>query len=248
MAALQTFLVIAGVTFIVLFLGGGAFFWLYLKTRPKKVTWIAKCYQLGEGVIPEVKDKKGRIISDLQLNDMKPYATDTLERKEIEHGVTIHRLVKQNLSTGAVTADHVDNWGEGKNEVNVLIHKGQATILKKGYDTKTGNAIFRPMPRERIELLKSEIATKKERLNKEKDILQAITPWIVTGILVLGMVAIAYFHSKGLIESSKNNKDAAQLIADADKQRVEREREMLIEVFGQAEQKTQLGIQDGKEP
>jgi hypothetical protein len=57
------------------------------------------------------------------------------------------------------------------------------------------------------------MAIRKDRLQKEKDILQAITPWIVTGICMLGLVAIAYVQINGFIEISDNLKVASEQMA-----------------------------------
>ena len=64
--------------------------------------------------------------------------------------------------------------------------------------------IFDPLPHSRVNLIKSEMAIRKDRLQKEKDVLQAITPWIVAGITVLGLVAVAYVVISGLIKISDN--------------------------------------------
>ena len=200
-------------TIIVSGLGGGAFYLLWLKTRPKKETWTAKIYRLGEGIRdPEVKD--GKVISELRLQDLQPYALDTLEKVEKAPGITIFKLQKLHKTTPAVEGDVVDYWGEGKKEVNVLIHKGQCTLLRRGYHKESGELIFNPLPHSRINLIKSEMAIRKDRLQKEKDIMQAITPWIVTGICMLGLVAIAYTMVSGFVEMSEHFENA---VLDSDK-------------------------------
>lgn len=194
---------LALITLVVTVIGGGAGYIIWLKTRPKKIAWIAKCYQVGEGVRDVTKDDKGnKIDQGYRLNDLIPYMEDVLERTDQDHGITIYKLNKLNISTSAVTADHVEIWGKGRKEVAVLIKNDSATLLKKGYDKISGEVIFQPMTRERIELIKSELSIKKDRLRKEKNVLQAITPWIVAGICMLGLVAIAYLMGEAFIESS----------------------------------------------
>ena len=53
------------------------------------------------------------------------------------------------------------------------------------YDKVTGEAIFSPLSHSRINLIKGEMAIRKDRLHKEKDILQAITPWILQAFVCL---------------------------------------------------------------
>jgi len=201
-------------TFIISVLGGGIGYLIYLKTRPKKITWRAKCYQVGAGIREIETDSKGNPINKLKLKDLKPYTTDLLERIEKRHGIVVYRLKKLNMTTNAVTADMVEVWSMKNKSVDVLIEGSTAVVLTKGYDTESANKIFKPMPRERIELIKSEISIKKDRLKKEKDILQAITPWIVAGIMALSLVAMFYVGSEAYVKSSENIQEAQHYAAD----------------------------------
>jgi hypothetical protein len=194
---------------VITLVGGGMGYLLWLKTRPKKETWFAKVYQLSDGVRP-ARTSDGTIVGDLKLQDLRAYTQDVLEKVEKEKGIVVYRLQGLNKATPAVEGDVVENWGNGRREVSVLLHKGGCTLLKKGYDKQSGEAIFDPLPHSRINMIKSEMATRKDRLQKEKDILQAITPWIVTGICMLGLVAIAYVQINGFIEVSDNNLEAAK--------------------------------------
>lgn len=195
----------------ILCIGGGGGFLLWLITRPKKMTWLARVYQLGEGIKPPVKNEKGEIISNLKLCDLKPYCRDVIEKLERAKGITIYRLQMLNKVTPAVTQDCVDYWGPKDKEVMVLVEGDTCTILKKGFDKEAG-IIFSPMPHDRSNMIREEMAIADERIKKPMDILQAITPWIVTGICIIGLVAIAYFEGQAWIESSKNIKEG-QIIA-----------------------------------
>ena len=165
--------------FIVVAMGGGIGYFLWIKSRPKKESWIAKVYQLGEGIRPPQLNDKGEIVSDLKLQDLRPYRTDTLEKVEKGTGITVYRLVTMNKVTPAVTSDVVEYWGEGKREVSILLHEDGCTLLKKGYDKVTGEAIFNPLSHSRINLIKGETAIRKDRLQKEKDIHKAIHLYIL---------------------------------------------------------------------
>ena len=63
-------------------------------------------------------------------------------------------------------------------------------------------------------MIKGEMAIRKDRLRKEKDILQAITPWIVAGICMLGLITIVYMTVDGYVEISENNERAAKYQSD----------------------------------
>jgi len=188
---------------IVLGLGGGGFYLLWLKTRPKKETWTAKVYHLSESIRDPTRNKKGEVISKLSLNDIKPYAFDILEKIERKNQ-TVYRLQKLNKPTPPVEGDVIEYWGKGRKEVAVLIDKGNCSLMKKGYDKVTGDLVFEPMPISRINLMKSEMALRKDRQQANKDILQAITPWIVTGICMMSIIGIAYITITGYIEISEN--------------------------------------------
>lgn len=201
-------------TLVVSGVGGGVGFWIWYLTRPKKITWKARCYQIGDGVKPIIKDKTGKIISDLKLTDLKPYATDVLEKTIRGHGRTIFRLQKLNITTPEVTADCVEYWGENNKIVDILIDGENATILKKGYDKRTGTEIFRPMRQDRINTITENMLLKKDRLTKEKDILTAITPWVVTGMAVIGLVLITYIIGNALLKISEVNSEGLNKIAE----------------------------------
>ena len=101
---------------------GGLGYWLWLKTRPKKETWNAKIFQLGEGVRPpKVDPKTGQILSDLQLQDLIPYAKDIIEKIVKQPGIIIYRLQKLNKVTPAIESNIVEHWGDHDNEVSCLL-------------------------------------------------------------------------------------------------------------------------------
>lgn len=227
-------------TLIVAIIGGAIGYWVWLKTRTPKETWSAKVYQLGEGVREPKLDDDGNIISELKLQDLKPYARDVLEKVEKAHGIVVYRLQKLNKSTPAVEGDVAEYWGEGYKEVAVLYQKSGCTLLKKGYDKKTGEIIFDPLPYSRINLIKNEMAIRKDRLQSEKDILQAITPWIVTGICMLGLLALGYILISGFIEMSEKLENAEKIRAETTKLQID----AYIKVQEAMRQTTQIASSD----
>lgn len=216
-------------TVIITVVGGGGGYLLWLKTRPAKISWIARCYQVGDGtklVKHQTKDKTFSI----KMSDLIPYIEDRLERIEVDHGITHYKLARLNMTTNAVTADMVEVWGRGKKEVNVLVEGDTATLMKRSYDKVTGQKVFTPMPRERIELIKSEIAIKKDRLTREKDILQAITPWVVAGICMIGLIGITYFMTNSSLKNQEIISKSQDYAADKMVQATEIHREGLREI------------------
>ncbi len=194
------------ITSIVVIVGGGGGYLFWILTRPKKRTWNAKIYQLGRGVSEPKKDKKGNITSNLKLLDLIPYAKDILQKVDKEHGTTFYQLRKLKKTTPAPEDGTVEYWGKGFKEVSVLYSKDGCTLLKKGYDKVTGEEVFDPLPHSRVNIIKGEMGLRKNRLHEKKDILEAISPWIVAGIVIMGLIGIAYIQSEAYIKVSENLK------------------------------------------
>ena len=206
-------LILVGIVVGICIVGGGGAYFLWVITRPKKITWNAEVYQLGGGIKPPVRDRAGRIISDVKLSDLRPYTKDVIEKIDKEPGIVIYRLQKLNKVVPAVTSDCVDYWGEKNKKVAILMDGDTCTILKKGYNRDVG-MIFEPMPHSRINMLKGEIAIRKDRLRKEKDILQAITPWIITGICMVALIGLAYVMGATYTKISENLKESLEYQSD----------------------------------
>lgn len=222
-------LVITIVTIFVV--GGGGFLWLWIKMQPKKIYWHAICYTVGEGIKKIERDKHGNSIQPFELKDLMPYHEDVLVKEEKAHGITLFRLKGLNLTTNPVTGDVVQIWKE-KKVVHVLIEKEQATLLRIGYDDKSGQAVFKPMPRERIEMLSNQIVIKKERYQSNKDTLTKITPFIVAGIWILGLVAGTYFLANGWIKAADTNAEGNEALAKATIKASENYRDALRSISG----------------
>lgn len=197
---------------VVLGIGGGIGYWIYIASRPKKMTWDAHVYQLGDGVVSPPKDSDGKIIADYRLSDLRPYAIDVAEKIDKKDGSTRYWLQKLKKAIPVVTADCVEKWGE-KKWVRVLLEEDTCTLIKAGYDRKTGAQIFRPLPHDRITMINTEYDERKTRIEAAGDILSKITPWIVAGIAILGLVMMTYFQVQGMVKISENNLEAAKIIS-----------------------------------
>ena len=201
------------VVMIVIGLGGGSAYILFLLSRPKKMTWNADVFQLSEGVKPPIKDKKGNVISEIKLNDIRPYCKDIIEKVDRGPGVVIYWLKKLKKSVDEVTSEYVDYWGPKDKKVTVLLDGETATLLKKGYNKKSGDMIFNPMPSSRINLINAQQTMRKDRQKQKKDILSAIMTAVGIGIAIVGLIAIVWVQVQGSIEISENNKATADMLS-----------------------------------
>jgi len=136
-----------------------------------------------------------------------------------------------------VEAKYVEYWGEKRKIIHILLDKGTPVFLEKGYDKETAKKIYTPIPSDTINLIKSEIIERKNKLEKEKDILQAITPWVVAGICILGMVAVSYVMITGFIEVSENIKIGQIAAAESLGNRVQQNTEQKEVSLGPAQPK-----------
>jgi hypothetical protein len=203
------------ISFVLFSIGGGIGWFLWYKAKPKARTWIARCYTLSEGIQNRrVLEKKRATNYNIKLKDLKPYTIDTL-KKITGKTDTIYKLVKQNLTTGAVTADMVDYWGKDKREVNVLISGDTATLMKKSFDYELGEIIFRPMDRERIEMIKSEMAVQTARYEETKGLLASVLPWVAVGFIAMALVATAYFQADVWIKTGDKMTEISLGVAPA---------------------------------
>jgi len=211
---LANILAVVIATAVVTIVGGGIGYLIWLKTRPKKQTWTAWVYQPSKGIKPFLRDKEGNKIREVKLRDLRPYIKDVIERTERDNGVVIYRLQKLNKIVPQVTAEVVELWGKNK-IVRVVMEGDMFTLLEAGYHKDTRKLIFKPMPHDRINMMVSEMIIRKDRLKPHKDILQAITPWVVTGIAMMGLVAIAYFIIDGSIKINTQNVQAQERTASS---------------------------------
>lgn len=207
-------IIVALVIFVILAIGGGIGFWIWIVSRPKKMTWQAQVYQIGDGVIKyqKIKDK---YVRGYKLRELKPYTTDIIEKINKKSGATHYWLQKLKKPTPAVTADCVEVWGEKKKVVRVLLEGDSCTLLKSGYDSKIGSYLFRPMPHDRINMIKTEISERKARIEDTKDILTAITPFVVVGIAILGLVAMTYFIAQAGVKVASTLENLQEESKDA---------------------------------
>ena len=195
-------------------IGGGVGFGIWYFTRPKKMIWSARIYTISE-THKTLYDLDGNP-KNITLNDLRPFTTDILEKINLEHGREIYRLQKLGKTTPAVDSGHIENWGTQK-EVKVLLYNNSCTLLTSGYD-KDGTIVFNPVPYDTQNMVRNEISSRKAKLHKEKDILEAIAPYITIGISMIFLFGVIYFIINSMVDI---NRDLVQQQADFDKMQIE---------------------------
>jgi len=233
---------IIAITFIVSSLGIGGGYLLWLKTRPHKETWRAKVYKLSEGV-RDVKIEDGKIVSNIKLNDLQEHFIDIAERVNPEPGITVYRLQKRNKAIPNVTTEAVERWGDIR-EINLVEVQGSYYLLKKGFESKSGEAIFSPMKVDDLNMTESEMMVRKKRYKKEKDILEAISPWIVTALLCLTLIAITYMIIDGYTTITEKFNEGVEKMSSA----LDRAGENAKVIAGTSEAKVIPKAEPGKKP
>lgn len=197
-------IIILVVVIVIVLIGGGLAAWFFLGSRTPKLHWKAQIYQLGDGFIDiKKRSKEGQV--HYKLSDLKPYTTDVILKIDKKDGATHYWLQKLKKPTPVVTADCVEVWGQKNKVVRVLLEQDSCTLLKSGYDRKLGTMIFRPMDHDRINMIKTELSERNDRIENTRDILTQITPFVVAGICMIALVIIAYFNAQAGIKIGEYN-------------------------------------------
>lgn len=198
--------------FAIIIIGGGYFLWI--KTRPKSISWKADVYIEGGGKLEDITDFKGKLIEgQMQMKGLRPYTQDVIERVEMGQGKVVYKLVKLNRTTPQINEDCVDYWGADNKRVAVLIKGETCTLLRKGFNPaadEKGNLVFDPMPYEKINMITNQMAIKRDNIFKEKDILAAVLPYVAVVASVIGLVAIGWVMGSSYVDMSENFKEAQE--------------------------------------
>jgi len=209
------YLMIVFLTVLVTVVGGGGFYLLRLMFKPKIMAWNAEVFQLAEGIQPPDKDKDGNYISDLRLSDLRPYTKDVLQRIERDKGIVVYLLKKLRKATPPVNSNVVEYWGAKDKRVKVLLDGETCTLLRSGYDRKTSKYVFKPLPADRVNLIKGEINDRNERIKEKKTLAQQIIPAVITGMIIVGAMLSIYLVADGYVKVSDNLVRASEINAEA---------------------------------
>lgn len=200
------------ITVAVTVVGGSIGYFIWLQLRPKKETWVAEIWGVSDTFQGYPRDEQGRIIQKIRLKDMVMLGLDTLE-KVTKKGQTIYRLQKIKRTTPPVETGTTYRRG---NKVCVQILKfGETyTLFKRGYSEDIGKAVIKPLPYSTINQIETNIIEKESRNEKDKTVWEAVTPFIVTGIMAMSLVACAYFMGGAFIKISKSFQQSMNEVAD----------------------------------
>lgn len=198
-------------TIIVAGLGMGGSYLVWLKLQRKKHFWNARVYRLGDA-IRVLRDRDGKIVNKIKLKQLIPYRTDKVLREENKKG-TYYRLAGIDVPVNEVTGPCEEEWGDKSKWVSVLVEGEQGSILKPGYD-RDGNKVFQPTPIDELNLIMQQSTMRKDRHAQQRDILQALVPYVVAGISMLALLGIVYFMVNGQIEMNENSNQAGIMMSE----------------------------------
>jgi hypothetical protein len=186
---------------------GGIGYLIWWSTRPKKEWWTAHVYILSDGK---------RLLNDskIELKDLRAYSMDILEKKITKQGI-FFQLKKLKMPVSGFDPLAVTKWSKDLKEVDILIQGTSASVLKRGFNASSKSAIVEALPHSRVEMMRAEIALRKDRLHNTKDILQAIAPFVIAMIMIFGLVGMSYIIVNGWSKMSENYKEANKILADA---------------------------------
>lgn len=236
---LNTILVMLG---IIIFGGGGGYL-IWVKTRPKKPTWKAFVWQLTDAKHDKVKGLDGKEVGDLDLRELRLYGRDLLIKdSEVKDGITVFKLSRLLRTVKDVTPDCITNYGEKIGEyVDVLFSGDSCTLLRRSYDNKTGRQIWNPMPYDRINALKNDIAVRKSRIHKKADVLAQILPYVAILMSFMFILGVAYMSFGSARDIAKENTVQAGVVNEGMVKVAEINRDGMIAVSGTVSNK--LGVQ-----
>lgn len=202
---LHVVLVTAGATIIPVALG----YWLWVKTRPRKLSWTAFVYQSSEAKFKLGKDNKA------ELSKLVPYARDTLIREENKKGVVIFKLVTLNKAVPEPTPDVVELLPNLGKVVRVLYKDDVCTLIKTGYDSARGGDIWNPLPYDKYTSLKNDMALQLERVQEKKDLLAQLLPYVAIIIAFMAIIGLGFIMGSSNVKVAKENRIASEIQAEA---------------------------------
>ena len=208
--------VIPGVVAMVL----GYFIWV--KTRGKKLSWVAFIWQESDAKFSVFKKKEGILNAEIsveegakKLSRLQLYARDVLIRDERSKGNVIFRLVSLNKTVGEPTPDTITVMPNVGKVVNVMYKGDTCTLLRNGYDSESGEKIWQPLPYDRYNALKNDMGIQLERVQQRKDLLAQLLPYVAIVIAFMAIIGLGYMAGSSQVKVAKENRVAAEMLADA---------------------------------
>ena len=228
--AINILLLVAGTLILV---GGGGYF-IWIKSRVKKPTWKALVWQLTDAKHDSLTGLNGEIVGDLDLRELRLYGTDILIKDSgVKDDITVFKLSRMQRTVKDVTPNCVVDYGEKIGKcVDVLYHGDSCTLLRSSYDAKTGRKIWNPMPYDRINALKNDIAVRKSRIHKKADILAQILPYVAIIMSMVFIVGVSYMSFGSAKDIAAENTKQTSISVDGMVKVAETNRDGMIAVSG----------------
>lgn len=205
-------LLLFGIIFGIALVGAAIGFFIWKKTRPKKISWEALVYMRSDAVHQDLKDEHGNPVPDREYAGLELYARDKLVKEVAEKGRTVFKLVGLERTVPNVTMELIKKFSryygpKVGNVVEVLYEGDSATLLKSVYDVRTGRKVWRPMPYDRSNAFWNDYAVRRDRIASKKDILQAILPYVAIIVALMSLIGITYLAVDGMVKITKEQRE-----------------------------------------
>ena len=194
-------------------------YWFYTKTKKKKITYEARVWE-AIGSLDIVRDEKGNTIKTFELENLKLFALDVIDKIDVGQGLTPYRLVKINEPVPEVKAKHITRTLGGKKEVNVLKDGDNYTLLTFGLDKETRRMVFKSMPYDLSNMLQNQYYLKMNKFSQEKDHFKVLATTFTIVMMAMALIGCAYFIGQAWVKGmdaqetiSKNLLDGQREIA-----------------------------------
>lgn len=230
---------------IILFGVMGIAYFIFIKSRPKKVTWNARIFERS-GSMEDYVTKDGKVIDAIPTESLRLIGTDIVEKVDMGKGLSPYRLQKYNAPLPEILAKHTHILPSGQREVWVIKDGESFSLLTPGVD-KSSRMVFRAADYDLSNMMLNQYHIKLNRLAHKKDTAKALMSLIGIIIVCAALVACAYSIGGAWTESLENQKEIAKINEEASNNIQEGLIEIGKSVQGlgcmQSEIKTDLGRQ-----
>jgi len=198
--------IIAGV---ILFGAMGAAYFIFLKSRPKKITWDAKIFERS-GSMENYVTKDGKKMDAIPTESIRLIGTDIIEKVDMGKGLSPYRLQKYNAPIPEILAKHTQILPNGRKEVWVLKDGESFSLMTPGVDQES-RMVFRAADYDLSNMMLNQYHIKMSRLAHKKDTAKALMSLIGIIIVCAALVACAYSIGGAWTESLQSQEKIAKI-------------------------------------
>jgi len=237
-------LLVTTVPMIIAVIGG---YFLWVKLRPKKMSWVAFIYKQSDAKFRTGQNDKN--VGGLTLNNLDFYGRDVVVRDEASRGRILFRLVSLNKTVPEPTPECVRYIPKVGRVVDVLLKGETCTLLRAGYDASAGVKVWNPLPYDTYTALKNDMSIQLERIQSRKDLLAQLAPYVVMILGFMVVMGLGYMGSSGMIKIAEENGKATEMQSDAFVKAAQLYRDAEYARLGKVPEPTpKLGAQPQPEP